>query len=411
MAKRGLSRSETLVEMQKLFPSVSFEPTSIRNISETHRISFSRQEKVKEVSDLQGQIEREEQRLHDRELQRELTQLQRTEVKRRQYIAAIEKGLSSYEPTPFIQLHKDDKRTAETGWILQFSDWHVGQLTPIETTGGIYEQTTEITKGQVAHILDVIKEIWDVQSKGQRISKLLVTLLGDIVEGDSMRASQARKIDMLVVQQVIEAFDLVCGALHTLVALPDIEEIEVDVVGGNHDRTSPKPGLAGLGELDYVDTYSWLIGAMLERAFAKEPRVKIKNWDTFYGYTKFMDHRIVFEHGSSQKLSSGSYGGVPWYPIINGAQKLMDSLGGADLALLGHIHRPGIVSVGQEGWLAVNGSLPATTQYVQSTMKAIRMPTQNLLTIDAELGMINWHPLYAPPPSLRKPGTIWLETV
>ncbi len=30
-------------------------------------------------------------------------------------------------------------------WLLLFSDWHVGQRTPIQTTGGIYEQTTEIT--------------------------------------------------------------------------------------------------------------------------------------------------------------------------------------------------------------------------------------------------------------------------
>lgn len=523
------------------------------------------------VSSISEAITREQERQRNQEMVRELAALQRTEAKRQQYIQTIRESLDAYEPSQIIPAAPYDPGVVEHAWVLQFSDWHVGQSTPIESTGGVYQQNTMITKSQVDQLLGAIEAVHAVQSQGQLIKKLLVLFLGDLVDGDAMRASQARKIDMLVTQQTVEVFDLVGYTLRRLLLLPGMESIEVHFVGGNHDRTSSKPGLAGLGELDYCvttdtkvltndlrwveagslsvgdkllgfdenvsgdraskgskarryvesivtgyrkeirkivnltlangqvlrstpehrwlaktssgilqwvraedltsknyklsrmvpfqesvntyasdalsvmvredveivsvenggeaeiavmetssrtfiaggfgahncDTYSWLVGALASRVFEHEPRVSIRNWDTFFGYTTFHKHRFIFEHGSSVRLSTGSYGGVPFYPITNGARKLMEHLGGADIVAMGHVHQPGILPIGQDAWLLMNGSLPATTQYVQSSMKAMRKPTQNLISVHEDHGMVQYHPLYAPPPSLRAPGSIW----
>jgi hypothetical protein len=354
-------------------------------------------------------IQKEIEQQRRKELAKELTQLQRTEAKRQQYIRTIEQSLAPYEPTPLVPAPTFTEELTPHSWVIQFSDWHVGQSTPIQSTGGVYEQTTKVARWQVETMLTALRSIHKIQSNGYQIKKILVVFNGDLVEGDQMRASQARGIDRLVTQQAVEVFDLMGYALRQLLTFPGIEELEVHNVGGNHDRTSTKPGNAGLGELDYVDTYSWLIGSLLARSLQDEPRVKFTNWDTYFGYTKFCGRRVIFEHGSSVRLGVGSYGGIPWYPVVNGANKMMDMLGGGDLVLFGHVHQPAVIPLKQRAWLVVNGSLPATTSWVQATMKSVREPTQWLLNLHEEHGVVEFHPIYAPPPTFRKTGTIWEE--
>jgi len=369
--------------------------------------SVPRIQNSQQTNTMDQAIERETNRLRNQELTRELSQLQRTEAKRQQYIRSIEQSLAPYAPTELVPASLQYDDLSPHSWVLQFSDWHVGQSTPIQTTGGVYEQTTEITRWQVERMVNALRSIHSVQKNGYEIKKILVVFNGDLLENDQMRASQARGIDRLVTQQAVEVFDLMGYTLRQLLTFPGVEEIEVHNVGGNHDRTSQKPGNAGLGELDYVDTYSWLVGSLLTRALSDEPRIKMTNWETYFGYTEFCGQRIIFEHGSSVRLGVGSYGGVPWYPVVNGANKLMDMLGGAELVMMGHVHQPAVLPIKQRTWLVMNGSLPATTSWVQATMKSVREPTQWLLNLHEEHGVVEFHPIYAPPASFRRDGSIW----
>ena len=391
---------------------LNYAPTYVYNCAKKLGLSFLGSRVTAPVEETEKTInhvithEIEQQRR--RELAKELSQLQRTEAKRQQYVRTIESSLAPFEPTPLVPQREDYSGLSPHSWLIQFSDWHVGQSTPIQTTGGVYEQTTEITRWQVEQMVGALRSIHAVQQKAYEIKKILVVFNGDLLENDQMRASQARGIDRLVTQQAVEVFDLMAYMLRQLLTLPGVEEIEVHNVGGNHDRTSTKPGNAGLGELDYVDTYSWLVGSLLARALADEPRIKITNWETFFGYTQFCGQRVIFEHGSSVRLGVGSYGGIPWYPVVNGANKLMDMLGGAELVLMGHVHQPAVIPLKQRTWLVMNGSLPATTSWVQATMKSIREPTQWLLNLHEEHGVVEFHPIYAPPASFRKRGSIWV---
>ena len=410
-ADSGLTSAEALNLVRDAIPGLELTLDRMRRFAGDAGITFVSQKAPSTATPetVDAVVERERKRLRDAELTKELRQLQRTEAKRQEYVTAIRDVLAPFAPSEYIPIQGVTTERSEHSWALLFSDWHVGQRTPIQTTGGIYEQTTEITRWQVDRMMRALKSIHTVQSKGYDIRKLLVVFDGDLLENDSMRASQAYGIDRLVTQQAVEVYDLMGFVLRQLLSFPGIEEIEVHNVGGNHDRTSQKPGLAGLGELDYVDTYSWLVGTLLARAFADEPRIKLTNWETFFGYTTFSGLRVIFEHGSSFRLGQGSYGGIAWYPVINAANKLVDMLGGGDLVLFGHLHQPAVVPIKQGAWVAINGALPATTSYVQAGMKAVRTPTQWLINVHKEHGVVEFHPLYAPPPSLKKPGHIWKE--
>jgi hypothetical protein len=350
-------------------------------------------------------IAAEHERMVQRELIRQLTQLQRTEAKRQQYIDTIRTSLKELDPPPPIdfQEFKGEDALAHK-WVIVLSDWHIGQLTPIEHTGGVYEQNLGVTEWQIERLLSSIKSI---HAEGHRIDEVLLLVLGDIVEGDSMRPAQLRQIEIAVTRQALEAYRLLNYFIRCILALPGVERVTVENVGGNHDRTTARPGNAGLGETDYVDTYSWLIGGVLKESFADEPRVRITNWETFYGYTIFGGRRFVFEHGASFRTSTGSYGGIGWYPIMNAAGKYKEMLDGADFIVMGHFHVPALLPAGKSGWLVLNGALPATTHYVQSNYKGIREPSQSLLVLHESHGLIGLRPIYAVPETLLSEGEAW----
>lgn len=346
----------------------------------------------------------ETEKLEAKEMKRSLLELTRSAAKRFEYVTAIKSSLAAYEPSLVFPFPEQDAHT-KVMWAVMLSDWHIGQATTMEHTGGMYEQTLAVTRAQVDRLIRAISGIF-YESKGKVVTDLWIPILGDIVEGDSMRPAQLREIELPVVMQTVEGFDLLSYFINTMLELPGLEHLYIDMVGGNHDRTTSKPGNAGLGETDFVDTFAWLIGAMLQRRFENDPRVSIENWETFFGTRNFAGLRHVFEHGASIRGGSGSYGGIPWYPIANAARKYSEMLGGVDMVWLGHQHTPYVIPLGQQGHIVGNGSLPATSRYVQSSFKSIRRPQQWLVEFHRNHGATAFRPLYADI-DLPKPGEVW----
>lgn len=350
-------------------------------------------------------VEKERQRIRDADHRRVLEQLSRSEAKRERYIEAVRNALTPFEPSTPSPWPVSDNKLTDVDWAVCLSDWHLGQLTAIEHTKGMYEQTTEITSNQIDQLLHAMGLIYH-EASGKRVRNLWLNFMGDLVEGDSMRPSQLREIDMPVVKQTVVAWDLISKFIRTCLDMPGLEHITVDFVGGNHDRTTTRPGNAGLGESDYVDTFSFLIGEYTSRSFENEPRVDVTNWETYFGTREFGGIRHVFEHGASVRTSGGSYGGVPFYPIHNAARQYESMLGGVDMVWFGHLHTPYLLPLGQDGWVVGNGSLPASSTYIQSRFKKLRRPQQQLVEFHHSVGATKFEPLYADI-GLPKPGDVW----
>lgn len=355
----------------------------------------------------------ERERLRRQQETKTLMQLQRSEAKRQEYIDVLRDIVPTFPVTPYHDPARINRgNVADIAWGIDLSDWQVGQHTPIQSTGGIYEQTTEIAARQLDKVWEAIRQIYDVEVGGgsKRLRDLWLNFIGDLIDGDCLRPAQAAQIDRVATRQVLEVCDLAALFIRRCLSLPGIERIVIDMVGGNHDRTSAKAGNAGLGELDFVDTYAFLIGHWLKTAFAQEPRVDIKVWETFYGYRKFGGLRHAFEHGASFKGGSGAYGGVPWYPISNAAQNYIKMLGGVDIVHMGHWHQPAILPLGQGGWTIMNGALPVSSQFIQSSFKGLRAPLQWMTEYNVKHEWVNnFYPLYADVGQFAKAGTVWLD--
>lgn len=341
----------------------------------------------------------------------ELRRLLTAENHRQDALRAIRDMARLVDPPPLARCADPGRKAPRHTKGLVASDWHLGFFSPLGASSGMYHQSSAITSRQVREMWALVQRLHALDSKSKRVDELVVFSLGDLVEGDQMRPSQAAEVDSLVTQQTLAALDLLAWLVNQATSV--FPRVRVLMVGGNHDRTSSKAGNAGLGELGFVDTYSWLIGAFLQRMFERHQdahRLEIVNHESFFGTARVAGLRCVYEHGASFRAGTGSYGGVPYYPISNAATKYREMLDGADLVLMGHHHRALVLPMnGGWGWQVMNGALSPSSPYVQSGMKIVGRPTQLLLDLHHSKGLTGWHPLYLETPQLVRPGQFWRE--
>lgn len=304
---------------------------------------------------------------------------------------------------------KSSKTLPRHTWGLLVSDWQMGQSNVSTASGGIFEQSSAITKAQVYRMWELLEQQHRIESAGKVIEELVIFSLGDLVEGDQMRPSQAAEIDNLVTKQTIDVADLEAWLINQALSL--FPKVRVLHVGGNHDRVSTKAGNAGLGELGFTDTYSWLVGAFLQRMFRdsiEAGRLEIVNHESFFGAAMVAGLRCVYEHGASFRSATGSYGGVSYYSIAAAAGKYQEMLSGADLVLMGHHHKAMVLPMNSGwGWQVMNGALPPSSSWIQSSFKSVGRPTQVLIDLHETIGLVGWKPLYLDTASQLKPGEFW----
>lgn len=339
----------------------------------------------------------------------EMKKLLSAEGHRQQALSIIKDMAARVEPPKYHPVMKSPKKAPRHTSALVTSDWQLGQAVQFGASGGLYTQTTAITKRQIHAMWDRFMLRHRIEATAKQFDEFVLWDLGDLLEGDQMRVSQAAEVDALVTQQAIDVLDLEAWLLTR--ALEVFPKVRLLKVGGNHDRVSSKPGNAGLGELGFTDTFSWLIGAFLQRMFERsidQKRLHIENHESFFGTARVAGLRCVYEHGSSFKTSTGSYGGVPFYPIANAARGYKEMLDGADVILMGHHHKAMVLPMnGGWGWQVLNGALPPSSSWIQSGFKGYGRPTQIALDFHEDIGLTQWAPLYLEMPEHGRPGNFW----
>lgn len=366
-------------------------------------------EKLSKFESLEYRLRRAKEDAQRRATIKKLERLLKAENARQEQLAIIRDCTVQVEPPKYEPFALAPSSAPVHTSALVTSDWQMGQWSKLGGSGGMYQQTTAITKRQVYQMWQKFLLCHTIDAAAKQYDEFVLWNLGDMCEGDQMRQSQAAEVDSLVTSQTLEVFDL--EAMLITEALKHFKKVRVLRVGGNHDRTSSKPGNAGLGELGFTDTYSWMVGEFLKRFFAKSQdadRLEIVNHESFFGTAKVAGLRCVYEHGASFKTSTGSYGGVPYYPIANAARGYQSMLDGADVVLFGHHHKSMILPMnGGWGWQILNGALPPSSSWVQSSFKGYGRPTQWMLEFHHEIGLNNFRPIFLEQPEHMKPGQYW----
>ena len=83
-------------------------------------------------------------------------------------------------------------------------------------------------------------------------------------------------------------------------------------------------------------------------------------------------------------------------------------LGSVDVVHMGHFHQLAVLPLGQSGWVFMNGALPVSSQFIQSSFKSLRAPLQWLIEYNLKHKWINnFHPLYADVGQFVQHGEMW----
>lgn len=103
-------------------------------------------------------------------------------------------------------------------WVLCLSDLQHGQKTTLEASGHVFEQSSAISREQFRMLWDRLDALARIASQSIEIDELVILDLGDLHEGDSMRVSQAMKVDAPVTVQCVEVTDLLSELIHNALA-------------------------------------------------------------------------------------------------------------------------------------------------------------------------------------------------
>jgi hypothetical protein len=189
-------------------------------------------------------------------------------------------------------------------------DWHSGAKIESEERGPSSEQDGATTRRQVALLWASIERLLELPPAGLSYRKLHIIALGDLIETKDLRPTPDRRGDELISVQTIQVFELFTWLCRQ--ALTIFPRVEVELVGGSHDRVTGN-GDAALRELADAEAVSFLIGEFARRQFANEPRISVRTWPTCFGSKQVAERRVVFARGGSSTWNENGYGRLPWY--------------------------------------------------------------------------------------------------
>lgn len=386
----GMARMEIADSLGLTYDSVCHTirryPQDFKDIDNKPDVSYNVKENVS--SNIEAQRERARRQLELNEL-RSLTNKRASIL---EFKEAIQTAALTIDPPDLIPFVANSKKFDDEVAVLVIGDVHVGQHTPARINGG-NEHTLETTKQQFNVLTHKLLQAWEIQSKSILWKELVLVDVGDDVEGSNMRESQHRIVDPLVTQQTALYGRLLANLISSVMQV--FPKIRVERISGNHGRTTQKAGNGGLSTTDPIDSYDWLAGQFAEeilRIAIDDKRVQFINHEGYWGSTDILGHKVVFEHGASYK--SGSYGGIPFYAISKIASRMKEFEGDYTALVLGHYHLPYVLPQGYKSVIIGNGSFPATTPWVATTLRNIVRPSQTLFSINKDVGITMVKHLY-----------------
>jgi len=291
-------------------------------------------------------------------------------------------------PPPKITRWQYDEEEA----VLLLSDVHVGQLTTLEATNGVYQHNLEVFRKQVGKLWKAIQSIVNIERPSVGWRRLHVFMLGDMVEGDNLR--EGMRIEAVATQQVMELLAELRNLFVGLLGL--FEEIRVVGVPGNHGRITRRPGIGGSGVLSPVQNLDWLAYRFLQASLSDQERITWEFPQAMFAQVEVMGHRFVLEHGGSLRGGAfGAFGSIPYYACDRAMASLIGVLEERpDYYCVGHVHRSAILSAPGKGMILINGAWPATSEWALTERKLYTRPCQWMLSVHPKQGACMFRRLY-----------------
>ena len=277
---------------------------------------------------------------------------------------------------PPTKAPKADKRTkGEEVAVAVLSDW---QLAKVTTS---YDSIT--CEERVALYADKVIALTDIQRADHPVKDLEVWILGDIVEGELIFPGQSFLVDGGLYRQVTVDGPRIMTAFFRKM-LENFRSVKVTAVIGNHGAI----GGRGRKDHDPETNADRMLYRIMDLVFSDEDRITFDIPDgrgegRWYAIPEIGNYSCLLCHGD-QFRSFGSF-----YQF---QKKIFGWRVGAinqhfDDVFIGHWHQPTRMTFNTVT-CRVSGSTESTNEYAVETLGAIGRPSQPLMFVNPEKGMV-----------------------
>ncbi len=277
---------------------------------------------------------------------------------------------------PPTKAPKADKRTkGEEVAVAVLSDWQLAKVTPS------YDSIT--CEERVALYADKVIALTDIQRADHPVKDLEVWILGDIVEGELIFPGQSFLVDGGLYRQVTVDGPRIMTAFFRKM-LENFRSVKVTAVIGNHGAI----GGRGRKDHDPETNADRMLYRIMDLVFSDEDRITFDIPDgrgegRWYAIPEIGNYSCLLCHGD-QFRSFGSF-----YQF---QKKIFGWRVGAinqhfDDVFIGHWHQPTRMTFNTVT-CRVSGSTESTNEYAVETLGAIGRPSQPLMFVNPEKGMV-----------------------
>lgn len=265
-------------------------------------------------------------------------------------------------PSPSRDKHK-------VAGLLHLSDLHVGEVIRSDEIGGLNDYDPAIFVRRIRRVFSAAVETLKRWTTDSNLTGVVVACNGDLVSGD-IHDELLRSNALTAHEQVYLAADEICAGIQHLAN--EFDAVMAVFTPGNHARTTVKTHAKRVSALNY-DT---MIGEMVRRHFADDPRVQIiiaRGPDAVFpvlGWTIFQSHGDALGTGGGKGFAG------PTLPIVRGAKNTELQAARVrrhyDIILTAHYH----VSANPGGGIFANGSIVGYGEYANRIRAGFEVPQQ-----------------------------------
>lgn len=254
--------------------------------------------------------------------------------------------------------------------VLLISDVHIGEHVSAEDTGGLGGYDVKTFKDYLAEYQNALSSVFDIYRRVIPIRRITVAFMGDLIDGRFIYRGQTKNLDLLAMEQMLEAERHFGGFVRWLAG--QYEEVVCVCVCGNHGRIGQK------GEGHHTkDNLEWGIYNAMKWHLEDQPNVRWHIPSAWYALVDIMGHRFVFAHGEDIK----GWNSIPFYGLDRASRRI-DGHMPHEIFCVGHHHQPAMTG----SWI-MNGCWPGPSEFSLKALQTGTRPSQKFLMVHRDVGI------------------------
>jgi hypothetical protein len=297
-----------------------------------------------------------------------------------QGIIGLKKDSAPVELVEIPNKKKSELDEGNTGFLIA-SDWHADEVVKASTVLGKNEYNKDIAEQRIKNFF--ANAVYMIKKKP--VDNLVVGLIGDMI-GGYIHDELAQTNSMSPMQGVSFVKSLIISGLKKIHdELPDLQQITIVGICGNHSRTTRKMQFSN----GFAMNHEYFMYKDIEQTLTLMGLTKFKFVipESEFAYLDVYGKKILFCHGH-QFRSAGGIGGIypsmfKWYAKMNQTIQI-------DKAFIGHYH----ASIYTKE-VCVNGSLKGYDAFAMGKGLAYEVPQQTYVILNEKRGFIFYSPVFA----------------